>query len=136
MNEIKEQIMAICGRIKILRKSRKMKQDDLGKIIGVERPTVTRIEKGDITPSIAHMLKIVDHFGVSLDWLFLGKGEMNQKPTPLDFGKYSEDITNMLETMQENQGLMHSILSYFFTQQANFPDEKDNGKDLEVENDR
>jgi DNA-binding XRE family transcriptional regulator len=52
-----------------LRLSRKMKQNELGKLIGISEADVIDIEASRQLPSIEIAIKAADLFGVSLDYL-------------------------------------------------------------------
>ena len=56
-------------RIKNLRKSRGMTQQQLADALGVERSSIGKYETGSL-PSAEGMLKLAEYFGVSVDYLF------------------------------------------------------------------
>ncbi len=56
-------------RLKLLRKSRAMSQDELGKILGVSKVSVSGYEKGVRVPSMEVLLKILNVFKVSADYM-------------------------------------------------------------------
>jgi transcriptional regulator with XRE-family HTH domain len=56
-------------RLKKLRRDRKISQEDLSKIIGVQSSSVSRYEKGKDDPSDKVKAAIVKYFNVSLDYL-------------------------------------------------------------------
>ncbi len=63
-------MFTLADRIKELRKSKKLTQTDLGKILGVGKTTVSMYETGNSTPNDEIKLKMSEYFDVSLDYLF------------------------------------------------------------------
>jgi transcriptional regulator with XRE-family HTH domain len=57
-------------RIRELRLSRNLTQEDFANILGVSRPAITKYETGEREPDYQTLIKISDYFGVSLDYLF------------------------------------------------------------------
>jgi transcriptional regulator with XRE-family HTH domain len=57
------------NRLKELRVTRGITQDDLGKVLGVTKASICCYEKGTRTPTIENLLDLVDYFGVSSDYL-------------------------------------------------------------------
>lgn len=56
-------------RIKQLRKSRNMKQDDLGIILNLSRSQISNLENGRRNLNIKQIKTLADHFGVSFEFL-------------------------------------------------------------------
>lgn len=67
--------MILGYRLKELRKENKMSQNDLGKLLGVSKVSISGYEKGTRIPSLEILNGILDIFGVSADYL-LGR-ELN-----------------------------------------------------------
>ena len=63
-------------RIKLLRKTIGLSQRDFGKKIGVGDTAISKIEKGENTPSEQTIKSICREFNVNYAWLLEGKGEM------------------------------------------------------------
>ena len=74
--------MTISERIKYLRKAKKITQEELAKIINVERSSVAKYETGT-TPSMEILIRIANYFNVTVDYL------LGNSPTP------SPDITTI-----------------------------------------
>ena len=60
--------MTIGSKIKNLRKSRKMTQEDFAARIGVSRSTLSCYEIGQRTPSLKTLTDIAEIFGIGLDY--------------------------------------------------------------------
>lgn len=65
--------MEFGNRLYELRKGRGMSQEDLAAALEVTRQTVSKWEVGDSTPDMAKLAALAELFGVSLDFLVLGK---------------------------------------------------------------
>lgn len=57
------------NRLKQLRKEKKLKQEDLGKLIKVTKTQISEIETGKKSTSIENLIIFAEYFGVSLDYL-------------------------------------------------------------------
>ena len=62
-------IMNFSERLKDLRKKHKITQEDLAKIIGVERSSIGKYESSTTIPSNETLIKIANYFNVSTDYL-------------------------------------------------------------------
>ena len=61
--------MILGYRLRELRKENKMSQEDLGKVLGVSKVSVSGYENGTRIPSLDILHGILDVFGVSADYL-------------------------------------------------------------------
>ena len=68
----------IKDRIKEVRKANKLSQTDFGKSLGVSRDIIANLETGRVEPTELIKKSISNEFGVSLEWLETGEGEMMQ----------------------------------------------------------
>lgn len=63
--------MKIFGtRLREVRKSKKLTQQNLADILNIKRATIAKWETGKNEPSFENLIKLADLFEVSLDWLF------------------------------------------------------------------
>lgn len=69
--------MAFAERLAYARKQRKIKQADLGKLVGTSGDIIGKYERGENTPSIEVAARIADALGVTLDYL-VKEGEYEQ----------------------------------------------------------
>lgn len=72
-----EETTALQKRLVKLRKNNKLKQKELGEILGVTRQTISAYERGEKTPNIHQIIKLANQFGVTSDYL-LGLSEQSQ----------------------------------------------------------
>ena len=63
------------NRIEELRLERGMRQEELAKVLGVSRQTISSLERGRYNPSILLAHKIARHFGLTIEDVFLFEGE-------------------------------------------------------------
>lgn len=61
--------MILGYRLRELRKENKMSQEELGKILGVTKVSISGYENGNRVPSLDVLNQILDIFGVSADYL-------------------------------------------------------------------
>lgn len=66
------------NRLEELRKSRFLRQDELGEALGVSRQTVISIEKGKYNPSITLAFKIARYFDMSIEEIFIYEGDEDE----------------------------------------------------------
>ena len=57
-------------RIRELRKSRKLSQEELADAVGITRQTITSIEVGKYTASLPLAYKIAHYFGLTIEEVF------------------------------------------------------------------
>ena len=57
------------SRLRELRKSRGLKQDDVALVLGVTKTQISDIERGKRTTTIEKLIELADYFDVSLDYL-------------------------------------------------------------------
>ena len=62
-------------RLKSARAAKDLSQDDLAKLCGVSRQTISAIEKGDYNPTIRLCIAICKALGVTLDDIFWEEDE-------------------------------------------------------------
>lgn len=63
----------ISNKMLDLRRSKKLSQNELGKIVGVSREMIGKYERAEVSPSLEIALNIAKALGVSLDYL-VGEG--------------------------------------------------------------
>ena len=81
-------IEVIVMRLRDLRTAHKYSQKDLSDLLGVDRTTYVKWETGASAPSIAALIQIADHYGVSLDYL--------AEHVPADSSVFSADEKKLL----------------------------------------
>lgn len=65
-----KEVMVIKSKIQELRKLQKLSQEELALAVGVTRQTITSIEVGKYTASLALAYKIAKYFGLTIEEVF------------------------------------------------------------------
>jgi len=92
------ELMLFGERLLLVRKKRKVSQDDLAKKLGVHAPVIGRYERGEVKPSIETAARMAEALGVSLDYLTgLSDQELNQ-----DVMKQINDLQGLNEEDQKH----------------------------------
>lgn len=69
--------MSISLRIKDLRKDKKLTQKEFSDIIGVDNSQLSKIERGQLHPTIEQIMEISSNFNISTDYLIKGIEQSN-----------------------------------------------------------
>ena len=64
------------NRIEIIRKEKGIRQDELAKVMGVSRQTISSLENGRYNPSIMLAYKIAKYFGMTIEEVFVFEEEV------------------------------------------------------------
>ena len=71
--------MPLYNRLKEYRAKIKVNQTEMGNLVGVSRQTISKIERGDYSPSVTLALKIAKVLNVSVEEIFsYEEGEENE----------------------------------------------------------
>ena len=103
--------MILGYRLRELRKENKMSQDDLGKLLGVTKVSISGYENGTRVPSLDILQGILDVFAVSADFL-LGR-ELTvvcEDESRLTLSLSTSDI-EIIKEIRSNPILFNSIAS-------------------------
>lgn len=86
-------------RLRILRNSKKLKQEDLAQKINISKSAVGMYERNEREPSFEILEKISNYFEVSIDFLLTGTDKKNQNEGSLFFfdmdGLSNEEIDDI-----------------------------------------
>ena len=102
--------MTFADKLSFVRKQKKIKQSDLGKMVGTSGDIIGKYERGENTPSIEVASKIADALGVTLDYL-VKDGEYEQ--IDQETLKRLKEIQNM---SNENKSHVFALLDAFIKQ--------------------
>ncbi|MFW6230043.1 MAG: helix-turn-helix domain-containing protein [Halanaerobium sp.] len=80
------------SQLKKLRKANKITQKDLAQALGLAQTTIANYENGSRFPNQETLVKLANHFDVSLDYLI--KNEMSQ---PTSIGKSEQELKKMIK---------------------------------------
>lgn len=110
----------IAGRIRQIRKSLGLLQEEFAQKLNVSVPTLSDVENGKTRPSFDILYNLFAAFNVNLDYIFLGEGEpfrrnkkgleafWEEKP----FGQLTEDVIEMLWYMKNSKLVFVAIATY------------------------
>ena len=97
-----------------LRQNQKDTISQMADRLGVWRSTYVRNENGETPLSYKAMSAMVDHYGVSLDWLVVNKGPMYYKEKELkNEPPLNPDFKELIEHMERIPMLKHEMLLSF-----------------------
>lgn len=65
-------LRAIGLRIRQLREG--IHQDELAESLGISQGQLSKIERGNLGPSVDIVIRLAERFGKSADWILTGKG--------------------------------------------------------------
>lgn len=91
----------LSSSIKELRVEYDMTQADMAKVLGVGRTTYVGYENGTIVPPYDKIVKIADHFGVSIDYL-TGKSDFKTMKEAVSTWKHFDEMYDPLNTRDKN----------------------------------
>ena len=100
--------MVLGYRIRRLRKEKMLSQEQLGKLLGVSKVSVSGYENGTRNPSMEILSKMVDVFNVSSDYI-LGREVNAVCEDGNNFLLSSQDI-NIIKEARKNSSLYQKIL--------------------------
>ncbi|MBQ2873364.1 MAG: helix-turn-helix transcriptional regulator [Bacilli bacterium] len=101
--------MILGYRLRELRRENGMSQEDLGKLLGVTKVSVSGYENGNRVPSLDVLNQILDVFGVSADYL-MGR-ELNvvcEDDTSISMTLSTSDI-EIIREIRSNNELFNAI---------------------------
>ena len=71
--------MPLVNRLKEFRSRLGVNQQEMGRLVGVSRQTISQIERGDYSPSVTVALKLARVCGVSVEDIFTYEENKNEK---------------------------------------------------------
>jgi transcriptional regulator with XRE-family HTH domain len=124
-DKMKDRLRESIGRrFEQVRRMKGFSQARLSQLLNVSKTTLFRIEKGLHYPSAITMHQLVSQFGISLDWLMHGYGDMFREAGNATGHRdmYQKEAAEMLELMRQVPLIRHEIMAFY--QQLRF-DKKD-----------
>ncbi len=106
-------------RISELRKNKGYSQDDLAKLLGISRPSLTQIELGKRNLLVVELKKIADNFSISIDKLL--SNEFNSEEIELEDKETDDKQELRISIPQLNVDKFKSILLYILEKCAGKP---------------
>lgn len=103
-------------RIKQAREELKLSRMDIAGFLGCSRSQAGHFETGYSLPSIELLLLFSVKYNVSADWILTGKGKMFAS-LPVE---HDDEVRQLLEGINENVGLKHAVLSFYYEVKERF----------------
>jgi transcriptional regulator with XRE-family HTH domain len=110
----------IGGRLKKIRKHLDLSKLEMAGRMGLSYEGYFKNESGVTLPGGATLNALQKNYNISMDWLLFEKGPMlfNDKPSPEQStripGKWSDELDELMSSMENDPQLMHEILVYFY----------------------
>ena len=92
--------MSFADNLKMIRKEKGLTQEQLAEILGVSRQAVSKWESNNGYPETDKLIVIAKEFGVSLDYLILGKPS-NGLPKETDVAQLKSTIAELVERLEQ-----------------------------------
>ena len=96
-------------RLKSLRKDREKTQEDMSKLLHIQRSTYGEYERGKILPPVDKLKVLADYFGVSVDYLM---GHTNFKTHEERQEKDAMDVSKNLRIILESLENQNTALTF------------------------
>lgn len=106
--------MNIGKNIKHLREQNGMTQQQIADLINMHRSNYSKVESGQRELSVGALCKIAQYFGVSLDDLVSGNGEMPEEVTVED-KTLMEQVRLIQELEPEDQSMVFRMIDTLLT---------------------
>ncbi|MCP5051367.1 MAG: helix-turn-helix transcriptional regulator [bacterium] len=115
MKEVKYKDIGI--QLRSIRESLKLTLDDLHREIGISRSYVSEFERGLQLPSAKYLWHLHDKYNVNLNYVYCGDNIMfrptEEEREQWDFGKYQEEVEEMLDHMSQNPHALFAMILKF-----------------------
>lgn len=101
-------------RLKGLRASKGLSQQELAKKLNVDRSTISKIESGENPTAASVLIELKRVFSISTDWLLTGSGPGSIDPN-------DKDVNELFTVMDDNRIVKHAVLGFFYNFKADNP---------------
>jgi transcriptional regulator with XRE-family HTH domain len=104
------------GRLKAIRKEQELTLDEIGRDVVMSRSYLSDFERGFRLPTVKYLKYLHDLHNVNLNYVF-GSDSRKYRPvqdeaTP-DFGRFREEVDDLLRFMAEIPHALYSVLGFF-----------------------
>jgi transcriptional regulator with XRE-family HTH domain len=101
------------SRIKSLRIEKGLNQVEMGKLLGLDQGTVSKMECGENEPTAKTLRLLRQIFGVTIDWILTGEGTMYTLPLDTE-----EEILEIIDDFNANEIFKIKVLSFCYDYKA------------------
>lgn len=118
MAEVQNNLVECGERLKKVRAHLKISQKDFAAYLGVAASYLSEIESGKTRPGYNFLIKLVEVFKVSSNWILLGTGEMfltDENDWLIgrqDFGEQTESIRKLLGYFAKSPLVRLSVMAF------------------------
>jgi len=103
-------LMPACDRFEQVRKSAMETQVDFANKLGVVRATVVAIAGRRQNPTLNQIIALSERYGVSINWIVTGKGEMYGDGDNGSYGTALADAKKKIRTLEETVARQNKII--------------------------
>lgn len=114
-------------RLRTVRERLGFTLDQMKKETGISKSYISDFERGKKIPASKYLFHISEIFNVNLNYVFKGKGDVffsaDSEKNPLhDFGKYEEEINDLLFHITRIPNALFAVLQFFSEYKENMDD--------------
>ncbi len=111
-------LLEIGKRLRTAREHMGFTLDKAGEATGVSPGYISDFERGKKMPSSRYLLQLAVKYHVRLDFIFTGEGnllhpENREIISPESFGRYSEEVYDLLRHMLKVPAVFYAVLHFF-----------------------
>lgn len=101
-------------RLRAVRQELSLTMEELSKAIGISRSYLSDFERGFRLPTSKYLQYLHNHHKVNLNYIFGGEGRMfrAEKVDVPDFGRFQDEVDNMLRFMGDEPAVLHAVLGF------------------------
>jgi transcriptional regulator with XRE-family HTH domain len=107
-------------RLASVRRRLNYSRQEMARVLGLKSSGYFKNESGETFLSVTTMSRLQKNYDISIDWLLFNKGPMyfkdkpsQEKPT-LDFVSQSQELGELMTSIEQDPQLRHEILAYFY----------------------
>jgi transcriptional regulator with XRE-family HTH domain len=101
------------SRIKSLRIEKGLYQVEMGKMLGLDQGTISKMECGENEPTAKTLRLLRINFGVTIDWILTGQGTKYPLPTDTE-----DEILEIIDDFNTNEIFKIKVLSFCYDYKA------------------
>jgi transcriptional regulator with XRE-family HTH domain len=110
-------------QLRAVRERLRMTLDDIKEQTGISRSYVSDFERGVRLPTSKYLRYLHDRHDINLNFVFCSEGRMlrmsEEEKGRLDFGKYQEEVNEMLGLISKMPHALYAVLGFFMEYKIN-----------------
>ncbi|MDD1648739.1 MAG: helix-turn-helix domain-containing protein [Methanomicrobiales archaeon] len=117
-NVPEELLKEIGRRLREVRDTLKISLEDMKKLSRVSRGYISEFERGKRLPASRYLYFLIKTYGIDINYIYTGKGQLFTQPDGkgkniYDFGKYEEEIEDLLYHITHIPNALYAVLGHF-----------------------